>query len=76
MFTFQEVPKNPHYASPLEMRILDDRAFGWKPLIGSHVMSLSKEVCDGGSCRQTLGIAARGDCARADSAYISIVLGV
>jgi hypothetical protein len=54
-----EVPKNPHYASPLEMRILDDRAFGWKPLIGSHVMSLSKEVCDGGSCRQTLGIAAR-----------------
>ena len=42
------------------MKVLDDRAFGWRPVVGSHVMKLSSSLCMRGSSRKKLGGVARG----------------
>ncbi len=38
-FVLQLLPVNSLYASPLNIRLLDERLFGWKPLVGVHSVS-------------------------------------
>ena len=41
------MPKNPHYASPLNIKLLDERLFGWTSVVGTSVVSLGPYLSDG-----------------------------
>ena len=69
------MPKNPHYASPLNIKLLDERLFGWTSVVGASVVSLGPILSGGQDKLESL--AKGGDhtvCTRPPCGVLTMIL--
>lgn len=57
----QYLPEDPDYSPPIELKVIDHREFGYKPVVGqAAIRNLSQYICDPWEASKSHSLPVRG----------------